>query len=313
MKQWGIALGAGGILGFAHIGVLEALEARGLKPGFVAGTSAGAIIGGLWASGVKLSSIKAQMETLALDQSAAALYAQNGAPAHSVSPMALQGLLGTGWIESIFRRVTGNKMMSDVEVPLAIVSCDLYTGDIVVFTNRPPGPRFLERTILEGPTGLSRRYVTGVPLATAIMASCALPGVFVPKKVYDYQLVDGGVKEMVPAYEVRRMGAEEVLSVDLGWHIDRAREVKGLYSVLSRSFNLATRRATLEHLKQYSSMTLSPQVWEPGLPTPAKIRALVEAGRRCAEKHMGKWIDRIGWQEIHLPEGKGLPGDRIIG
>jgi NTE family protein len=301
MKRWGIALGAGGILGFAHIGVLEALESRGLRPSFVAGTSAGAILGGLWASGVKLSSIRYQMETLVLDEPVRILPGDLADQGSGVPATAIQGLLGTAWIESALARLTGNKMISDVEIPLSIVSCDLHTGDTVVFTNRPPRSKNSPGTL---PIGhdiypeRDRRYITRVRLATAIMASAALPGVFVPRKVFNSKLVDGGVKEMVPAYEVRRLGAEEVLSVDLGSYIDRRQEVRGVYSVLSRSFNLATRAATLEHLRKYSSLTLTPPVWEPGLPTPSKIRSLVEAGRRCAEKHMEEWLALIGLQEI---------------
>jgi NTE family protein len=298
MKQWGVALGAGGILGFAHIGVLEALEARGLRPAFIAGTSAGAIVAGLWASGLKLSSIKLQMESLVLDEPVRILQAEAQLAGQDGSAMALQGLLDTGWIELILSRLTGNKMISDVELPLSIVSCDLHTGDIVVFTNHLPGTRVLPGTGPEPCPGIKRRYITKVPLATAIMASSALPGVFVPKNLFNNQLVDGGVREMVPAYEVRRLGAEEVLSIDLGSYIDRPQDVKGLYSVLSRSFNLATRRATFDHLKQYSSMTLRPRVWEPGLPTPYKIKSLVDSGRRCAKKHMEEWLAVIGWQEI---------------
>ncbi|NLC15685.1 MAG: hypothetical protein GX784_05085 [Firmicutes bacterium] len=292
MKQWGIALGAGGILGFAHIGVLEALESRGLRPGFVAGTSAGAIVGGLWASGVKLSQVKCEMESLVLHEPVRILPDGFRGSHYHVPTTAIHGLLGTGWMESVLSRLTGNKNISEVDIPLAMVSCDLHTGDTVVLTNRRPG--FVAQEGLQTHPVGSRRYVTNVPLAAAMVASSALPGVFVPKRLHGNNLVDGGVKEMVPAYEVRRLGAEEVLAVDLGWYIGRPRDVQGIYSVLSRSFNLATRPATLEHLKRYSSLTLTPPVWEPGLPTPFKIRSLVETGRRCAEKHLKQWLGIIG-------------------
>ncbi|HHY12605.1 MAG TPA: hypothetical protein GX529_08245 [Firmicutes bacterium] len=302
MKKWGIAFGAGGIFGFVHIGVLEALEARGLKPGFIAGTSAGAIVGGLWASGLKPGTIRNEMQSLVLDEKIQCLPKNYQIPVEDysldlASAMGIQGLLDPSWIEPIVDRLTSNKMMSDIETPLSIVSCDLFTGDTVVFTNCLSDSELSPGTEPDAYPGRKRRYITGAALSTAVMSSSSMPGIFTPRKLGNNQLVDGGVKEMVPAYEVRRMGAEEVLSVDLGSYIDRPQQAKGIYSVLARSFNLATRGATLNHLKKHTSMTLRPRVWEVGFPTPSKIKALVESGRICAEKHMDRWLDLICRQE----------------
>ena len=67
VKTWGLALGAGGIYGFAHIGVLEVLESHGLRPGFVAGTSAGAIVASLWASSKTPGDFDATVSELLID------------------------------------------------------------------------------------------------------------------------------------------------------------------------------------------------------------------------------------------------------
>lgn len=293
MKSWGIALGAGGVLGFAHLGVLEVLESRGLKPDFIAGTSAGALFGGLWASGVASGVIKNEVQKALLDDtsvdlSQGILTLTQRPTGDLASAMGISGVLDGFLIERLINSLTGNKNLSDVSIALSIPSCDLISGNVVVFTNSPCHLQSQDR-----------RYVTDANLSTAIRASISLPGVFVPKKIESMELVDGGVKEMVPAYEIRRMGAEKVLAVDLGSHIDRCQKVKGIYSVLTRSFNLASRSSTLEHLEKYASMTLLPEVWDIGFPTPSKIRALINAGRICAEKQIDQWINLITQEENH--------------
>ncbi len=293
LKSWGIALGAGGILGFAHLGVLEVLEKRGLKPGFIAGTSAGALVGGLWALGVASSVIKSEMQTMLLDKrvsdlSQGILTLRQHSTDGLVSTMAVSGLLDGFLIETLIDRLTKSKKVSDVSIGLSIVSCDLITGNVVVFTNFPCRLR-----------NESRKYSTDAALSAAIRASISLPGIFVPKKFGNMELVDGGIKEMVPAYEIRRMGAKAVLAVDLGSHIDRCQKVKSIYSVLTRSFNLASRGSTLAHLDKYASMTLQPEVWDIGFPTPSKIKALINAGRVCAERHIDQWINLITQEENH--------------
>ncbi|HHY17500.1 MAG TPA: hypothetical protein GX524_05435 [Firmicutes bacterium] len=283
MKTWGIALGAGGILGLAHIGVLEALESHGLTPNFLAGTSAGAIVAGVWASGKTPATLRDEARQLLFDEHVPWLQSGEYLVLNLSSAMAVSGLLDGRWLETIIDKLTGNKKLSDIPTHLSIVSCDLISGDTVVFTN----------TKSYDVSYKSRRYITNASLSVALRASSSLPGVFAPRKFGKHELVDGGVKDMVPAYEVRRMGAQEVLAVDLGTYADRPQKVKGILSVLTRSFSLSSRERTLKHLKKHASMTLRPEVWDIGFPTPSKIKELIDSGRNCAEENMERWLNLI--------------------
>jgi NTE family protein len=290
VKTWGLALGAGGIYGFAHIGVLEVLESHGLRPGFVAGTSAGAIVASLWASSKTPGDFDATVSELLIDhegalQTLASLMGAGSSVTGPASAMGLSGFLNGNWLESAIDKLTGGKRLSDVTIPLSIVSCDLISGDIVVFTNTDqPMKTVLNR---------ERRYVANASLSTAVRASSSLPGVFAPKTLGSMELVDGGVREMVPAYEVRRMGAGEVLAVDLGSYIDRPQHARGIFSILTRSFNLASRGTTVAHLREHASLTLQPEVWDIGFPTPADFKQLIESGRACAKRNIGRWLELI--------------------
>lgn len=174
----GLALSGGGARGFAHIGVLKALVENNIPIDLIAGTSAGSFVGGAFAAGLSPD------EIIDIGRSVSWF----GVAGFSYSP---RGLLSntamTGFIEMHFP-VT---RFEELRIPFAAVACDLESGAEVVF--RDAGD-----------------------LATAIRASCAIPGVFVP--VIDENgrsLVDGGVVSPMPTRAVRKLGAEKVIAVDL--------------------------------------------------------------------------------------------------
>jgi len=280
VKKWGLALGAGGIFGFAHLGVLQVMHQHDLKPNFIAGTSAGAIIAGLYALGVDLKVIEDEAAAAVLQTDA--LYTASLTYSQNISSMAFSGLIGGHLIEEALDRLCGGRRLRDAEIPLAIISVDLISGEIVVFTNRDPDLGTLAHP--------GRSYVGDAKVSEAIRASISIPGIFVPKKFNGRELVDGGVRDAVPAYEVRRMGAEEVVAVDLGWHVDRPQKVAGVYSIVTRSFHLASRDTVVRNLKNYASVVLRPEVGDIGFPTLSKIRALINKGKVCAEKNMDRWL-----------------------
>lgn len=279
MKKWGLALGGGGILGFAHIGVLRALEATGLGPSIITGTSAGAVVAGLYAAGVDFG----RME----DVTAKALTGEDepvDMPALSVggtAAMGLSGLLGGNVVEAAIDKVARGARLSDARMPVALTAVDIVTGALVVFTNSPPRSQTSAKAL-----GMSGRvYVTDAKISEAIRASVSVPGVFKPKRFRSWTLVDGGVRDMVPVYEARRMGAEEVVAVDLSTYVDRPQTPGNAVAILSRAFAIATRESTEKTIAENASIILQPDVFEDGMPTAAKWRSLIEAGRDCVEKH----------------------------
>jgi NTE family protein len=172
----GLALGGGAARGFAHIGVIQALETAGIRPSLVVGTSAGSLVAALYAAG------KTGLEMAALatnmDESAITDWTFPG-----------RGLLKGEGLAAYVREHTGGRAMEQMKLPLGIVATDLATGEPILFQR--------------GDT------------AIAVRASSAVPAVFQPVKMGDKEFVDGGLVSPVPVRFARQMGAEIVIAVDI--------------------------------------------------------------------------------------------------
>lgn len=288
MKKWGLALGGGGILGLAHIGVIQVLEQLGLGPSVITGTSAGAIVAGLYAAGVDLSGLEdITVKTLTHEEEPVevpVLAASTG-----ITAMGFSGLIAGNFIEKTIDKFTRGIWLKDARMPVALMSVDIITGGIVVFTNSPPR----SQTMVQALGMAGRTYVTDAKLSEAIRASISVPGVFKPKEFGPWSLVDGGIRDMVPVYEARRMGAEEVVAVDLSLHVEKPQVPGNAVSILSRSFQLASRESTERNINEHASITLQPDVYESGIPTPTKCKALIRAGRECAKKHIPRIMSML--------------------
>jgi NTE family protein len=141
-KKNGLALSGGAARGFAHLGVLKVLREYGVPVDFIAGTSAGSIAGGALASGLNIEEIVEIGRKISW-------FSMTG---FSFSPM---GLLSNAALGALVKRHFPVQKFEDLPVPFAAVACDLETGEEVVLKNSGD-------------------------LSTAIRASCAIPGVFVP-------------------------------------------------------------------------------------------------------------------------------------
>jgi NTE family protein len=176
-KKIGLALSGGAARGFAHLGVLKVLREHGIPIDFIAGTSAGSIAGGALASGLSIEEIVEMGRKIGW-------LSMTG---FSFSPM---GLLSNAALGAFVKRYFPVRKFEDLPIPFAAVACDLETGEEVVLKNSGD-------------------------LSTAIRASCAIPGVFVPVKYDGRRLIDGGVVSPVPTKAVRKLGAEIVIAVDV--------------------------------------------------------------------------------------------------
>ncbi len=173
----GLALSGGAVRGAAHVGVLKVLEREGIVPSLVAGTSVGALVGAAWAAGLSAAEIATVFRELKWPDMA------------RVKLLQRYGLLDTSRLGRIMTEQLGIDTIEELARPFAAVSCDLLTGDEVVFR--------------EG------------DLATALRASTAVPGVFPPLEREGRLLVDGCVVDNLPVRVARSMGADYVIAVDL--------------------------------------------------------------------------------------------------
>jgi NTE family protein len=177
----GLALGGGAAKGFAHIGVIKMLEASGIHPDVVAGTSAGSVVGALYAGG---------MDAFAMQQAAIALDQASLRDVRLFSGGLVQGQKLQDYIDAQVRQ----RPIERLRLPFAAVATDLASGQRTVFTH--------------GDTG------------QAVRASCSVPGVFEPALIGGRRYVDGGVVSPVPVDAARQLGADFVIAVDISARSD---------------------------------------------------------------------------------------------
>lgn len=194
----GLALGGGAARGFAHIGVIKVLEANGIKPDIVVGTSAGSVVGSLYASGLtgfQLQGIAMQLK-------------EDDFKDWSLPD---RGVLKGEALQDFINKAVANRPIEKLALPFGAVATDLASGDMIIF----------------------RRGNTGM----AVRASSTVPGVFQPVTINGHEYVDGGLTAPVPIQAARDMGADFVIAVDIGQK-PRWSKVDGLMSELLQTFTI---------------------------------------------------------------------------
>src|SRR5260370_32352619 len=232
----GLALAGGFARGIAHIGVLRVFREAGIPIDMVAGTSVGALIGASYCSGASLET----MEAIACETK----FADFG----RWTPSWL-GLATNQRMEQFLARFSPIKNFEELRTPLAIAATDINAGLPVYY------------------------YQKG-PIAPALRASCAYPGLFVPIQYDGRTLVDGFLTALVPYEGLLLMGAEVVIAVYLEPGMNG--EPRTFTDVLSRSFTIIQRHADLEW-RQYVDVTIepgvTPVVWGGFTQTPGMVGA----------------------------------------
>ncbi|MCH1783597.1 patatin-like phospholipase family protein [Psychrobacter glaciei] len=174
-----LVLGGGGAKGFAHVGVIKALEANGIKPTLVVGTSIGSLVGSLYASGYT----PAQLERLALTTTDSEL---------TDFTLSNQGFIEGIKLKNFINAKVGGRPIESFPIHFAAVAAEKHTLKKAIFTT--------------GDAGL------------AVQASCSVPNIFIapriPEKV-GKKYIDGGVVSLVPVDSARDLGADIIIAVDV--------------------------------------------------------------------------------------------------
>ncbi len=176
-KVIGLALSGGATFGAAHVGVMQTLVENGIQPYVVAATSAGALVGAAYCAGVPLKVIETLFKTM------------SWSTLLKISLRKPLSLFDTQPMEEFLRKEIGDIEFKDLKIPFAAVTCDISTGEKVVLNSGP--------------------------LAPAVRASAAIPGLFSPVEINGRLLVDGGIVDNLPVEEVRKMGANFVIASDV--------------------------------------------------------------------------------------------------
>ena len=204
----GLALGGGAAKGFAHIGVIKMLEANGIRVDAVAGTSAGSVVGALYASG---------MDPFAMQRKAVALDESSIRDVRLFSGGLVQGQALQDYVNA---QVDGTPI-DRFPRPFAAVSTRLETGERAVF--------------VRGNTG------------QAVRASSSIPGVFEPVVIGGKHYVDGGVVSPVPVDAARQLGADFVIAVDISTKA-RGTAPSDMLGIVNQSIAIMGQRAGAEEL-----------------------------------------------------------------
>ena len=209
----GLALGGGAARGFAHIGVIKALEAQGIFPEIVVGTSAGSVVGALYASGY--NGFRLQRTAMEIDEATISDWAL---PLFSRSSGVLKGEA----LQNYVNKAVGNVPMERFKIRFGAVATDIRTGEAVLFN--------------QGNAGL------------AVRASSSVPSVFQPVKIGAKTYVDGGLVAPVPVRFVRDMGADFIIAVNISTQADTQATTSSL-DVLMQTFSIMGQRINHFELK----------------------------------------------------------------
>lgn len=171
-----LVLGGGAARGFAHIGVIKALEAQGIVPDIIVGTSAGSVVGALYAAGY--SGFELQKMAMQMDE-------------NQVSDWSLpnRGVIKGDALQDFINNAVKYRTLEKMKKTFAVVATDLHSGEMVVFRS--------------GNTGM------------AVRASSSVPGIFQPVSINGHEYVDGGLVSPVPVRVARSLGADFVIAVDI--------------------------------------------------------------------------------------------------
>lgn len=213
MKTLGLALGAGGSRGVAHVGFLKALEENGIKPDFIAGTSIGSVVGAFYAIGYSPD----YMLKVALGLKSRDIL--------DLSPLAIKNgtLLKSKKMAAILRRFLKDEQIEYLDIPFACVGLDIISGKKVVFDQGD--------------------------LALAVQASSSIPMVFAPVEYENMLVADGCPVARVPVEEVRKMGADVVVAVDVLGGVHEMEELKSIFGYLLRLVDIYDAKVNENNLK----------------------------------------------------------------
>lgn len=171
----GLALGGGGARGYAYLGVLRAFEEHGIEFDYIAGTSAGAILGSFMAAGLTYKEMKKEVENFSLKD---------------IKTTKIPFMPNkTDNLEKRVNEILNKATFEDLKTPFCAVATDVISG--------------------------TEKHLTSGNVARSVVASCAVPGIFMPVQIGKYKLFDGGLLNNIPSSVPKKFGCDYVVAVDI--------------------------------------------------------------------------------------------------
>ncbi len=215
MKTLGLALGAGGSRGVAHIGFLKALEEADICPDYICGCSMGSVVGAAYAAGLSVEEMWGAVKKLrVLDL---------------ISPSRQRGgLFGTKKMRALLEKYIGNISFDELKIPYHCIAVDMCSQKLIEFSKGS--------------------------LLDAVVASSSIPAIFHPMLKDGMRLVDGGILERVPVPQVKAMGADVVVAVDVLGQLDCQEDCPRVLGVLLEMLDLMDNYRTKRKRQENADM-----------------------------------------------------------
>lgn len=277
----GLVLSGGAARGLAHVGVLKALEEQGIHIDAIAGTSMGAVIGGLYASGYKID----ELEKLAL--SIDWQEALSDSPAREDIPFRRK----QDDRDFLVRQKLSFRDDGSLGLPLGVIqgqnlsllleSLLAHSSDVRDFDKLPIPFRAVATDIVSGEKVVFRKG----HLPQVIRASMSIPAVFAPVEINGQLLVDGGMVDNIPVDVAREMGVDLVIVVDIGTPLRGRKELNTVFDILNQSITLMTRsnsEVQLATLKP-DDVLIKPSLASIGATDFGRLEEIINAGYRATQ------------------------------
>jgi len=241
-----LVLGGGASRGFAHVGVIKALEKQGVKPDIVVGTSAGSFVGALYAGGYDAMALEVIALGLEQSQLRDVIFPDRGF---------VKGEL----MQDFINQYLDNRSIENLPMRYAAVATDLQSGAMMVF-NR-------------GNTGM------------AVRASSSIPGIFQPVNIAGREYVDGGVLSPVPVRVARKMKPDIIIAVDVSRKPDSKVEILDTLDVLAQTIAIMGKESSQAEMRE-ADVVIRPDVSEVGTIDFAARKLAIDMGEKAAQENL---------------------------
>jgi NTE family protein len=303
-KKLGLALGGGGVRGFCHIGVLKVLEEEGIAIDLIAGTSAGALIGGAYASGSSPQEIYRKVEAyivspefqfstlremgLSMNPAKQTFWEKTRNAVRQkyflLSTFVKPAVLPLKDFEALIRYFIPDIDIRETKIPFYAVATDLITGKRVA--------------VSEG------------SLRQAVLASSAVPGAVDPVRLGEWLLADGGITSLVPVLTAREAGADAVIAVVVDRETNVPGEFETAQEIVLRAGDITSNKLEEAELLQ-ADVVIRPRIGDLHWSDFSRAKGLIQEGETAARLALGEIREAIPvYKKMLRMIRKFIPGKR---
>lgn len=248
-KTLGLALGSGGSRGVAHIGFLRALEEVGVKPDFITGSSMGAVVGAAYSAGLTIEEMKEAAFNLRILDLLSFTSRRSG-------------VSGTKKMRELLIKCIGDITFADLKIPFRCYAVDMISQQLIEFSSGS--------------------------VIDAVVASASIPVVFHPLEKDGMRLIDGGILERVPVSQVKQMGADVVVGVDVLGRRDASEDAPNVLKMLIETIDVMDNHRTArrkEEFKDIIDFWLEPDLGDMSQYDLRLVRFAYEKGYELGQAH----------------------------